>query len=230
MLLSWNISKEQSSFIKGIAIIEVIFGHCGLVECGGAIGVDLFLLISGYGIYLSYTKTDGNRYWIKRVESVYFPYLFCTLCFIVYRIIIGNNMTWPQIIVSLLGLDFDLNLDPTMWYISYVFVMYIFAWGYIELSKTKRFIGFFMVWGIVLFVTTCGYKYLIWHKGTIAWAYGLTFPLGLLLAEHKRSINSLIPYLTIGLIISSLFLIQVPHETYMKMITIKKSYRSPSHN
>lgn len=67
-------------------------------------------------------------------------------------------------------------------------------------------------------VTACGYKYLIWHKGTIAWAYGVSFPCGLLIAEYKKSINKFIRYLTGVLIITSIALLFVPHETFIKMI------------
>lgn len=214
----WNLDKEKSLLIKCIAIIEVILGHCGIIECGGSIGVDLFLLISGYGIYLSYKKSEGKKYWRKRISTVYFPYLFCTICFIVLRIVSGKQLTCPQIIISIIGLDFDLNLDPTMWYISFIFVMYYLAWGYFKLSDNKKILGILWCCVFVFVVTACGYKYIIWHKGTIAWAYGLTFLLGILIAENQKNINIFIPLLTITFFITTLLLINIPHEKILKMI------------
>ena len=62
--MEFIITKHKTLIIKGVAILFVIFSHCGLMECGGAIGVDLFLLVSGYGIYFSTKKTpitSGKR-------------------------------------------------------------------------------------------------------------------------------------------------------------------------
>lgn len=204
--------------IKCIAIIEVILGHCGIIECGGSIGVDLFLLISGYGIYLSYRESEGINYWLKRIYAVYFPYLFCTICFIVFRLVIGKQLTCSQIIISLIGLDFDLNIDPSMWYISFIFMMYYLAWSYLKLSDNKKLFGILWCSVFVFVVTVCGYNYIIWHKGTIAWAYGLTFPIGMLIAEKQKSINIFIPLLTIIFITTTFLLINVPHEKILKML------------
>lgn len=138
------LTKQKTSIIKGIAILLVILSHCGLIECGGAIGVDLFLIVSGYGIYYSSNKCTSN-FWKKRIKSVYFPYLFTTLIFLVIRCIFGFRPSVIEVVVSMLGLDFNRNIDPTMWYISYIFCMYLLAYFYIKTeNRIMRTIG---VWG-----------------------------------------------------------------------------------
>lgn len=70
-----SISREQTDVIKGIAIACVIIAHLGcqltrLTTPLGGIGVALFLIVSGYGLSLSYEKGkrsgDGlKKYWTK---------------------------------------------------------------------------------------------------------------------------------------------------------------------
>lgn len=129
------LTKQKTSIIKGIAILLVMLSHCGLMECGGAIGVDLFLIVSGFGIYISSNKGIDN-FWKKRVSSVYFPYLFTTLVFLIIRITLGFRPTILEVLISILGLDFNLNVDPTMWYISYIFAMYVLAYFYMKYENT----------------------------------------------------------------------------------------------
>ena len=135
------LTKQKTSIIKGAAILFVILSHCGLIECGGAIGVDLFLIVSGYGIYYS-SKKGTSDFWKKRITSVYFPYLFTTLVFLIIRITLGFRPTIFEVLISIFGLDFNLNIDPTMWYISYIFVMYVLAYFYIKTeNRVVRVIG-----------------------------------------------------------------------------------------
>lgn len=83
-----NISRQETLFIKGIAILFVILSHMGLFDCGGVIGVHLFLIVSGYGICCSYENNGKTSYWKRRISSVYMPYLFSTLILLIVRLII----------------------------------------------------------------------------------------------------------------------------------------------
>ena len=49
---------NQSIIGKAIAIILVVFGHLGFIPNGGAIGVSIFLVLSGYGIAKSSEKNE----------------------------------------------------------------------------------------------------------------------------------------------------------------------------
>ena len=59
--------KEYTLYIKGIAILLVILGHMGVIDCGGAIGVHMFLIISGYGIAISLENNGVKKYLSKRI-------------------------------------------------------------------------------------------------------------------------------------------------------------------
>lgn len=73
-------SVDQSVLGKTIAIILVVFDHLGFIQKGGAIGVSIFLVLSGYGLTKSYEKIkyDLRGYWKKRVANVYIPFVMCS--------------------------------------------------------------------------------------------------------------------------------------------------------
>lgn len=176
-----SIEKTLSAKIKGIAILMVIFGHMNYIDCAGAWGVHLFLIISGYGITISLEKNSTNKYWEKRIKNVYLPYLLTTIIFLIVRLFLGEKISLFSAVISLIGFDFGRNLDQTMWYISYIFAWYAIAWLlYILRNKKSLCIGF---GAFALFLMAAlGYTSVIWRRGTIAWAYFASFPLGMLLA------------------------------------------------
>lgn len=92
--------------------------------------------------------------------------------------------------ITIAGLDFNLNIDPTMWYISYIFACYFIAWGVFKIresSKTRIWIPFIFGVSCFLIITACGYKHIIWHQGTNVWAYGVSFPFGMFLAKFRKT-------------------------------------------
>ena len=71
-------------------------------------------------------------------------------------------------------------------------------------------------------LTLCGYKYIIWHRGTIAWNYGLSFPLGMVLAKYRNVDEKKAKYTKFGMLILSFaataLLLTVPHEKFIKFL------------
>ena len=53
-----NLSIQKTTYLKGVAIILILLSHTQIIRYGGLIGVGLFLTLSGYGMYESYTKND----------------------------------------------------------------------------------------------------------------------------------------------------------------------------
>lgn len=72
--------------------------------------------------------------------------------------------------------------------------------------------------GGILIITLCGYKYFIWHRGTIAWAYGLSFPIGFFLGKYKDLLGNKVKGVGICAFALSVALLFVEHKTYIKMI------------
>lgn len=66
-----ELSKDESEFCKGIALIFVIVSHMPRVFGGhflnplGYFGVAVFLFLSGYGLQKSYDKNRLQKFWEK---------------------------------------------------------------------------------------------------------------------------------------------------------------------
>ena len=65
----FSLSKEQTLLLKGIAILMVILGHMSYITWGGAGGVTIFLILSGYGIHESFKKNGLKNYWKKKIST-----------------------------------------------------------------------------------------------------------------------------------------------------------------
>lgn len=144
---------------------------------------------------------------------------------LILRLIIYNNIiSWKNILITILGLDFNLNIDPTMWYISYIFSCYFIAWGVFQIQSYKKKTWLAPIFGISCFfiITACGYKHVIWHQGTNVWAYGLSFPLGMLMARFRIEKRKVFLILKKILVILSgggvIFLLKAQHESWIKFL------------
>ena len=188
----------------------------------GAIGVHLFLIVSGYGIYCSCEK-NKETYWKRRILAVYVPYLFSSIILDIVRYFVLDNqhISFKNIIISIIGLDFGLNIDPTMWYISYIFVYYFITWCVMKIKSYSVYIAIIVGMLLIIIVTVCGYKHIIWHQGTNAWAYGASFPFGMLIAQirkNKRFSILLKDSVLVVSAISVIVLLRKSHDSWIKLI------------
>ena len=155
----------------------------------GGGGVVLFLMLSGYGLNESFIKSNSlTNYWKNRLIRVYLPYL----AVISFQLIARSERSCIVWVLSLLGADLNYNVDPTMWYISYIFVWYfIFYFAkklfltlrnkYFLLAKTLESLVFVAGSGICIFLSISGF----WHSDSGAIYYSFTFLLGVTLSEYK---------------------------------------------
>ena len=124
-----QLTKKNSDVLKGIAIILVVAEHVmgnyfqtssELRNYMGTGGVSLFLILSGYGVYLSYQQNGLNvDYWNKKINQIFLPYWITTLLFGIY--IKSSNTI---LLKNLLCVDYDRNYDGTMWYMSLLLIEY----------------------------------------------------------------------------------------------------------
>ena len=73
------LDRRKSGVLRGIAILLVLLGHTKIVRLGGAGGVALFLIVSGYGLHCSWESGGPEGYWRKRAQKVWLPYFFVGL-------------------------------------------------------------------------------------------------------------------------------------------------------
>lgn len=180
-------SFECSTVLKGTAIVFVIFGHRGLIDCAGSWGVLIFLVLSGYGIFKSTQQKGLDGFWHNRVIGVFVPYVLFSVFQLGLSIVKGEAFGVENVFCTVTGLDFGFNLDPTMWYISYIFACYAifyvawhFYWQRGAVSFVVVLLAFFVLMAIV------GLTNSVWHRGSASWAYFWAFPAGVLLAMREE--------------------------------------------
>ena len=173
------ISRTQSTVLKGIAILLVLLGHTGFITWGGAGGVAIFLIVSGYGIHSSCEQNGLKKYWRKRIRKVWIPYVIVSIF-----VLIGNQITDTQVILyTLIGIDFDLIADKSMWYISFIMLWYL---AYYLLRVAFGRIGNYWIRNLCmvagLFGCIFGFSELlklnVWPEPRGTHCYLFAFPLG----------------------------------------------------
>lgn len=111
----------ESTTQTGISILPA---KC-FKEIISSIGVEIFVLLSGLGLYFSFKKnSDIKEFYAKRFMRILVPYgLFASIAWIIITIIGGNNF-WRYIYnFSLLSFWTDGNV--MLWYIAFILVMYL---------------------------------------------------------------------------------------------------------
>ena len=128
--------SKHREFLFGVAIVSVILLHSpytpGLKILAFArellyIGVDIFILLSGFGIYKSLCKNDLSQYVYNRLKRWYIPYLpFITVWLIVKNF--GGHVSFSSAFGNLTllgwyaGQSYQFN-----WYVQALLVLYVLA-------------------------------------------------------------------------------------------------------
>lgn len=128
------LDKKHSTIIKGIAIILVLTSHMGgifgiryLTPLGG-IGVSLFLIVSGYGLYESYKINGLDNFWKKRVWNIFIPYIIVQILMLPMR----DSINIIEFILDILLIN---PLYMYGWYMNYILKMYILFYIIIKYIK-----------------------------------------------------------------------------------------------
>ena len=150
-----DISRHRSA-IMGIAMICIILFHVGVPRqdafygvCRmGNIGVDIFLFLSGIGLWYSWTREPSGtqpflRRWLsfywRRLRRVYPAWLLVASAFYIPRFMAHDSHSpaeWADLIGDVLvNWDFWLNDELTFWYIPATMMLYIFAPPYMALIR-----------------------------------------------------------------------------------------------
>lgn len=149
--------KIHTSIIKGIAILLVVTVHVdafwskvGGIQFIGGVGVALFLICSGYGLYYSYEKYGLKDFFYKKFVKIYLPFLFVEIL----SIPLWNNISFQKIF-----LDFSLikPVSSFAWYMNYLMVCYILFYCVMMTKEKKRLkdknvLGLFFVLFVAWFV------------------------------------------------------------------------------
>ena len=142
-----KVTREQTTVLKAIAILTVIFTHGNILSnsfeyvpvlkneaivsifCQG--GMCLFLILSGYGLFLSYSKNGLKNYWDNKFLKIFFPVIAAQLgWFTVYNIVKfifekSVDIKWINVFGDLVCVNPLNSIDGSIWYMSFLLFCYI---------------------------------------------------------------------------------------------------------
>ncbi len=139
-----NISRYRGE-LMGAAMLFVILFHVGLpredafygLRRIGNIGVDMFLFLSGVGLWFSWTKRPSLKHFFTRRYLRIYPAWLIIACLFYIPDFLGPRQ-FSTNVIDLLGdvlinWDFWLHDELSFWYIPATMMLYLFAPAYMQL-------------------------------------------------------------------------------------------------
>lgn len=144
-----NISRYRGE-LMGVAMLFVILFHVGLprddmffgLRRMGNIGVDIFLFLSGMGLWFSWTKhPDTKDFYLRRWLRIYPAWLIMSSLYYIPDFLcphLVHHAGHSTNIIDLIGdisinWDFWLNNELTFWYIPTTMMLYLVTPFYLKL-------------------------------------------------------------------------------------------------
>ena len=146
-LLCWQDLSDVRGQLYGLAIVSIMVFHyvewaSGSAFAGvyntiiGSIGVDVFVLLSGYSIYHSLNKSfDLHAYYIRRAKRVLVPYVVAAMVFWAVKDLWLLQLPPSSFIRDLLFVSFVADGVRTVWYVPFIAGMYAIAPGVYQFMK-----------------------------------------------------------------------------------------------
>ena len=139
-----NISRYRGE-LMGIAMIFIFLFHVALPRSDmffglrrvGNIGVDMFLFLSGVGLWFSWMKHPSLKHFFKRRYLRVYPALFIISClYYIPHFHGGGVRAWVDLIGDItINWDFWLHDELKFWYIPAMMMLYLFAPPYMQLIR-----------------------------------------------------------------------------------------------
>lgn len=120
----------------------------------GAIGVDVFVFLSGMGLYFSMKKNSNIRiFYFRRFKRLAVPYLMIGGIFWIIRDIFILKYSAQQFLLDLTTLSFWMQGVGIVWFVSFISVMYLLYPAIFKIfdrenqkSKFAFFVLLMMIW------------------------------------------------------------------------------------
>ena len=174
--------RTYTDALRGCASLLIVISHVsGLTGTRiatplGGIGVAIFLICSGYGLYFSYKNKGLSKFWISRIKRVLIPYWIAILIYycLSYKYLPAINVKDIVREILLIG------SIPYMWFVQYLIAVSIIFWvvyKFVPVTYRNRVL-------IVISVIS-----LIVLKNDLYAEQSLSFVSGIMLAETKDKIK-----------------------------------------
>ena len=169
---------------KGLGIILVVFGHNALanVEIHSFIfsfHIPLFLLLSGIFFNPSQSFTQLI---LTKSDGLLKPYFLVVGVLGLIKFIAGAKL--PLLIFSILYGNGS-NTWPPLWFLPYLFVLFLFAWFFINLIPSRYANSSWLISILILVLFMLGYISLKFSKHQLG-TYGLPWSLDLVFFSNSN--------------------------------------------
>ncbi|MDN8600669.1 acyltransferase family protein [Citrobacter sp. S2-9] len=205
------LSKSHTEQLKGISIILVMAGH--LITLNklslpqewrflATFSVDVFLVLSGYGLTKSFCSKGLKSFFSKRLMNVALPFIVANV--FIYAFYGHQLYDLTSFFRTITFNMFELKLDGTMWFIYFIIMWYVLFWLIFLLPfeiKTKSLIAFSISIAIHLYATKIPYAILAGQFSL----HAFSFPLGIIIAAYNQ--NNHLKNCLIASILSTLFIL-----------------------
>lgn len=140
--ISFSLLSEERSSLMGFSIIWIMFFHSylelgnyrllGIIHDFGNMGVEIFLIVSGIGLYYSVNniRGTGNKSWVgsfykKRVLRIIPTTVICLLPWFLYLYRHELPINPIRFIMDITSLSFWIDGQNRGWYIALILVLYL---------------------------------------------------------------------------------------------------------
>ncbi|MCD8008844.1 MAG: acyltransferase, partial [Clostridiales bacterium] len=136
--LRWDTLLEYRGIMFGILAVLIVVYHCceDMLNGGfcpiflkplamyGNCGVDAFLVLSGIGLYCSYTKEPSTiRFYKKRGLRVVVPYLIIALPYVIWKDIV-LNFSITKFLKDWFLITAFTQENRQCWFVALIIIMY----------------------------------------------------------------------------------------------------------
>lgn len=160
-----NLINKYRKEIMGFAIIWVMCLHCyaklteelhipvvAFVFSQGNLGVEIFLFLSGIGLYYSMSKDSAPLpfYW-RRIKRVVLPWLLLSCPYWIVKTVIADREGLGSFFLNWTGFSFWRDGITTVWYVAFIILLY-FLYPVVFRIQQKKSIFLFVMIGVVFLV------------------------------------------------------------------------------
>jgi peptidoglycan/LPS O-acetylase OafA/YrhL len=200
---SWNLLNQERSALMGVAMLWIMFFHAtfwlpeGFPLCRvynyikglGNIGVDIFLLLSGIGLYYSFQNCRGNvwQFYKKRLKRLLPTVLLCLTPWFIYKAA-QTPTNAGRFLLDITALSFWKDGQNPGWFVAELWVAYGIYPLIARSMKHKRRLAFALwVTGIVLVNGVIALLWPVWYSQVeIALTRNVVFVCGCFLAPYTQ--------------------------------------------
>ncbi|MCR5173710.1 MAG: acyltransferase [Oscillospiraceae bacterium] len=222
--------SQRRTEIMGFACLYVIAFH-NIIDwprlfhplelfCSTGIGVEVFMLLSGVGLYYSYSKTENTPGFLKkRFVRLLVPYTLIALPFFIWNHILGRG----NVFLTFTNIAFPLQGAKTTWFIAAISVFYLIYPFVYKLQKYETRIAGRTIsdTGVTIFLCSVWFVILLilrkmtptfYKNCEIALTRFIVFLLGCWLGKYikeGRKISGAVPFLFIAIFFVYIYLFHV---------------------